>query len=255
MDVSAWVIGLLPRVGRQKLKVIWYNKRVNNINIPELFKKLDKQLVWSIAVGALVLGVAVFLYLGGVFEKKIFSGSDIEITCEDFGSLLSLEQENYDRRLDEIFAMKQLTKKDLEILLPEGCYVVNPRIKARIVPGSCLVLEEQYCNDYEEREFNGYPARAFNLPQGTPIFAPFAGAFFIEEPSWSSPFKAAYLVLEGFPSSAVVVGDIQPRLRFGQGMKEGDWVATVSSDPDSINTDGGFNVFIYTIDYAIENLF
>ena len=114
--------------------------------------RFDKQLIWSIVVGVLALGVGAYLYFGGAFDKKTFSGSDIEITCEDFDSLPSLEQEDYNRRLNNIFATEKLTKKDLEILLPEDCYVVNPRIEASVFPGSCLVLEERYCNDYEERE-------------------------------------------------------------------------------------------------------
>ena len=72
----------------------------------------------------------------------------------------------------------------------------NSYLNGEPKPGLCLVLEEKYCSSgtvvYAE---NGYPAVAFNLPQGTPIFAPYEGEGF----EGQSPKSGYYAV--------VVLGD------------------------------------------------
>ena len=57
--------------------------------------------------------------------------------------------------------------------------------------------------------------------------------------------------------SLVVVGDIEPKLRFGQSMQEGDRVLAISENLGSVSIDveDEFNVFIYTTGYDIEDLF
>ena len=106
---------------------------MDRIKIP---LKLDKQLVLTIVVSFLVIVVLAVLYFGGLFNR-IFnneSGEDdseilipvqLEIFCEFFDSLPALEQDDYTRRLNEIFAKDKITKKELEELLPEDCRETN----------------------------------------------------------------------------------------------------------------------------------
>lgn len=43
------------------------------------------------------------------------------------------------------------------------------------IPGSCLVLEERYCQMITVVTFNGGTLAGFNLPPGTAIFSPYEG--------------------------------------------------------------------------------
>ncbi len=57
----------------------------------------------------------------GPKAPDVFSGQDVEIDCEGFENLSLREQENHNRRTEEIFKMDQLTRPRLEVLLPQGC--------------------------------------------------------------------------------------------------------------------------------------
>ncbi len=56
---------------------------------------------------------------------------------------------------------------------------VNPTtqvtVDKSVVPGSCLVLQEEYCRMVKLVTINGYLIAAFKLPTDVPIFSPFSG--------------------------------------------------------------------------------
>ncbi|OGZ60086.1 MAG: hypothetical protein A3F94_02695 [Candidatus Spechtbacteria bacterium RIFCSPLOWO2_12_FULL_38_22] len=92
---------------------------------------LNKQLILSIVLGVVILGAGSFFYFGNGFDKgvspkpknetDIIKPNNLEILCEGFSSLPLLEQEDYTKRLDEIYARDELTRKELNELLPYDC--------------------------------------------------------------------------------------------------------------------------------------
>ncbi len=69
----------------------------------------------------------------------------------------------------------------LLVALGFGSYLIGQALgKLRLFtpkPGSCLVLEERYCQKGQPVESNGrFAGMAFKLPAGAPIFAPYTSA-------------------------------------------------------------------------------
>ena len=95
----------------------------------KVLSHLNKQLLVSIVFGVVILGAGSFLYFGMDFDKgtsfnnetEIVEPNNLEILCEGFSSLPLLEQEDYTKRLDEIYARDELTRKELNELLPYDC--------------------------------------------------------------------------------------------------------------------------------------
>lgn len=58
--------------------------------------------------------------LGG--ESIVFSGKDLELTCNESSSLSVGSQAERDQRLSEIITKSSLTREELEEILPLGCY-------------------------------------------------------------------------------------------------------------------------------------
>ena len=210
---------------------------------------LDKQLIWNIVAGVLILGGVAFLYFGGFLNSDsgevIPRDSGIKVFCDNYDNLSAQEQAVYEKQAEEIFTKDKLTFEELEMFVDKwDCILVNSQVSATAVPGSCLVLEEQYCDEYEETEFNGHLVQAFQLPEGTPLFAPFDGVFLVEKSLFEgSSFKKVTLTKKDTSSTFVIIGDIRQRLEYADDILEGEWVATAS---ERLGAENGFNVFIYT---------
>ena len=85
---------------------------------------------------------------------------------------------------------------------------------------------------------------AFQLPEVTPLFAPFDGVFLVEKSLFEgSSFKKVTLTKKDTSSTFVIIGDIRQRLEYADDILEGEWVATAS---ERLGAENGFNVFIYT---------
>lgn len=138
-------------------------------------KQCDKKC-WILLIGValIVIGAALY-YLTTTYQPQKLTYADINILCEDVN--LSDEAATADRevKLQLIYDSPGFTEKELEAMFPAGCHRVE---KSQPEPGSCLVLEERYCNELLAIDYQGINALGINLPENTPIFAPADGAYF-----------------------------------------------------------------------------
>ena len=116
-------------------------------------------------------------------------------------------------------------------------------------PGSCLILEERYCSSgVVVHTENGFPEVAFNLPTGTPIFAPYGGVGFEGQ-----SLKAGYYGVDVLGDNQVAdfsfvgaddppdIGDEQIELGSIVGYLAGGLLETPST---LITDDGSYNLLV-----------
>jgi len=122
-------------------------------------------------------------------------------------------------------------------------------------PGSCLILEQQYCDQarFYTIDANGTKAAAFNVPEETQIYMPFDGAYFDESPEGEN-----VRIRLGIPDTSVfviIVSDHtpQPDLQYGQDVTKGRLLAMTINNEETSDTD--FNLIIYTENYDLNTLF
>jgi len=144
----------------------------------------------------------------------------------------------------------------LAVLLTAG-YIKLPFYEAQVGgPGSCLVLEEKYCETARLYTIDaaGTEAAALNLPHGTTIYMPFDGAYF-DDSFGDGGFTKMRL---GIPESAaflIVQGEYEPVAQEGMKLVKGDVVATTVENDYKENDQTGFNIVIYGENYDLTGLF
>lgn len=123
-------------------------------------------------------------------------------------------------------------------------------------PGTCLILPQQYCNQGVSITYLGNEALGFNLPEGTPIYMPFDGAYFDETPE-GKDFSRIRLGIIGTSSFVVIVGKHAPFSEPNLLLEKGDLLATVNVAPENepVDFSSDSNVVIYAEDYDLLSLF
>lgn len=123
-------------------------------------------------------------------------------------------------------------------------------------PGSCYVLPEAQCQQAQLIEYGGQEAVAFNLPDETPIYMPFDGAYFNDGPT-NRNHTGIRLGIPGTSSFVVMVGRHTPEFYDGNLVDTGEVLAYSVDDPDfdTVHDETGASFVIYTQDYDLESLF
>ena len=128
--------------------------------------------------------------------------------------------------------------------------------EGEIGPGSCLVLEEKYCETARLYviDASGTEAAVFNLPDNTRLYMPFDGAYFNDSLSEEGTDR----VRLGIPDSDVFIvikGTQNPDVADGTKVAKGALVSTVEDDSSASEDPTDFNIIIYGENYEIADLF
>jgi len=130
----------------------------------------------------------------------------------------------------------------------------------------CFVMvPEEYCQSWTEISYLGNDAVGFNLPVGTPIHAPYDGAFFedtilyedeIDTIEAETPIRARFGI-PGTSSFVIFTGEHAPLLESGSGVTAGEHVANMSvlASEGVIHEDTSSNIVFYTTNYDLSSLF
>ena len=141
-------------------------------------------------------------------------------------------------------------------------YINLPFIKdqgerdSTIGPGSCLVLEEKYCEQarFYTIDAKGTEAAVFNLPNGTKLYMPFDGAYF-DDSQGGQEFNKIRLGIPDSPAFVLIQGNHTPALSDGASVSKGDVIGTVLENNLQTSDPSDFNIIIYGENYDLVNLF
>ena len=106
--------------------------------------------------------------------------------------------------------------------------------------GSCQILEQQFCNQYEviEWKFEGseYKLIAFSLPPGTPIYSPRKGQLLKAEYEEGGPFVGSLgAVIDPAgddPRALSFIGDLGFNNNLTEDINAGDMIGTIQNTGD-----------------------
>ena len=116
----------------------------------------------------------------------------------------------------------------------------------------CRVIERRYCDEGTPIVYDGQPAMAFNVPEGTKIYAPFDGAFFEED---DNLFARGTVGIIDSSTFFKFVGLHSPAYRGGESVMAGEVVATVAQASEFIYEDTQSNLVIYFVDAELSDYF
>jgi hypothetical protein len=133
-------------------------------------------VILAVVAAVILIGGAIY-YFTFVYQPKEseLTYADFDILCENSDLLDEAGTAEREAKLQLIYNSTGFTESELATMLPSGCSRVE---KSSPEPGSCLVLEEKYCQELLGIEYQGINVLGLNLPGGTPIFAPADGAYF-----------------------------------------------------------------------------
>ena len=118
------------------------------------------------------------------------------------------------------------------------------RVSEKPKPGSCLVLEQRYCSqgklvDWKDPNGTTYKFIVFNLPNGTPVLAPFKGDFYPNPTGEGNPLKVPTSSLAdpsgNYKGTFIVMGDINFNNQQQHPVSKGDTIGYVRNN--------GINIF------------
>jgi hypothetical protein len=131
---------------------------------------------------AIILAGGIVYYFTSVYQSKYqpkepkLTYADFDILCENSDLLDEAGTADRETKLQLIYNSTGFTESELTAMLPSGCSRIDKVPPPE--PGSCLVLEEKYCQELLSFTYKGTNVLGLNLPGGTPVFAPADGAYF-----------------------------------------------------------------------------
>jgi len=125
-------------------------------------------------------------------------------------------------------------------------------------PGSCLILEQKYCDTarFYTIDANGTRAAVFNVPEETQIYAPFSGTYFDDSIEGDIVvFEQMRFNVPNTDSSMIIVAEHNPLFGESSDVFKGEALAFTTGSQTRGKQDTDFNLVIYTENYDLDNLF
>ncbi|MEX2054007.1 MAG: hypothetical protein WD883_00465 [Candidatus Colwellbacteria bacterium] len=117
----------------------------------------------------------------------------------------------------------------------------------------CDILPQEHCRTGVPITYLDKDALAFNLPDGTPIYMPFDGAFFDESPE-GLQFVSIAVAVPGTDARVIMVFKHSPYYETGVFVEEGKQIAEVEIEEGFgfIDDETNSNFVLYTENYPPE---